>query len=198
MPNKLAKSILDTPLKNCAKRKKEEKKIKLYSSLQLDWVSASPNFVWYPKCSIHGFTISSYVPQVTRLLLGDAIISSKTYTRSGNKKKKKKSYGKVRNNKKLSTILLFIRILYLKQQINILRCYCSLNFEKSLFSNKFFSLVFRSKMIVHAEKEQVKYFAQNKLGKITLFYLQTAAWPSCCCHKWCLFNSVESYKILFY
>ena len=40
----------------------------------------------------------------------------------------------------------------------------------------FFSFTFRSKMIVHAaEKNQVKYFAQNLLGKISLFYVQTAA-----------------------
>ena len=30
-------------------------------------------------------------------------------------------------------------------------------------------------MIVHtAEKEQIKYFAQNQSGKITVFYVQTA------------------------
>ena len=34
--------------------------------------------------------------------------------------------------------------------------------KKSLFTNMFFSFIFRSKMIVHAaEKNQVKYFAQN-------------------------------------
>ena len=31
-------------------------------------------------------------------------------------------------------------------------------------------------MIVHtAEKDQIKYFAQNKLGKVAFFYVQTAA-----------------------
>ena len=31
-------------------------------------------------------------------------------------------------------------------------------------------------MIVHtAEKEQIKYFAQSQLSKITFFYVQTAA-----------------------
>ena len=50
----------------------------------------------------------------------------------------------------------------LKQQTNILRCFCSLKFEKGLFSNKFFSFLFRSKMTVHtAENDQIKYFAQN-------------------------------------
>ena len=76
-------------------------------------------------------------------------------------------------------------ILYLKQQSSILWCFCRLKFwKKSLFTNMFFSFTFRSKMIVHAaEKNQVKYFAQNLLGKISLFYVQTAAWLSCCCHK---------------
>ena len=38
------------------------------------------------------------VPQITRLLLGDATISSKTEPHNGSKKDKR-SYGKVRNNK---------------------------------------------------------------------------------------------------
>ena len=38
------------------------------------------------------------VPQITQLLLGDAIISSKTDLRSGNKKEKR-SYGKVKSVK---------------------------------------------------------------------------------------------------
>ena len=38
------------------------------------------------------------VPQITRLLSGNAIISSKTDPRSGSKKEKR-SYGKVRNIK---------------------------------------------------------------------------------------------------
>ena len=48
-------------------------------------------------------------------LLGDATISSKTDPRIGSKKKKR-SYGKVRNNKTMLKIVSFIRILYLKQQ----------------------------------------------------------------------------------
>ena len=88
------------------------------------------------------------VLQVTRLLLGDAVISSKTDRRNGSKKEKI-SYSKIRSNRTMSKILLFIRILYLKQQSNILRCFCSLKFEKSLFSNNFFSFIFSSKMIVH-------------------------------------------------
>ena len=58
--------------------------------------------------------------------------------------------------------LSFIRILCLKQQSNILRYFSVSNLKQSLFSNKFFSFIFRKKMIAHtAEKEQVKYFAQN-------------------------------------
>ena len=63
-------------------------------------------------------------------------------------KKVKWSYDKVRNNKTILTILSFIRILYLKQQCNILRCLCSLKFGKSLFSNQFFSFKPLSKMMM--------------------------------------------------
>ena len=59
-------------------------------------------------------------------------------------------------------MLLFIRILYLKQQSSIQRCFSRSKFEKSLFSNTFFSFIFPIKMIVYtAEKDQIKYFAQN-------------------------------------
>ena len=105
------------------------------------------------------------VPQITRLLLEDATISSKTEPPNGSKNENR-SYGEARNNKALLKILSLIRILYLKQQSNILRMFYS------LFSNKFSVLYFA----VHtAEKKQIKYFAQNQLGKITFFYAQTAA-----------------------
>ena len=56
-------------------------------------------------------------------------------------------------------MLLFIRILYLKQQSNILRCFSRLKFEKSLFSNTFFSFLFRVKMIVYtAGKDKLNIF----------------------------------------
>ena len=55
------------------------------------------------------------VPQITWLLLGDAMISSKTDLHNGSKKEKR-SYGKVKNNKTMLKILTFIRILYFKQQ----------------------------------------------------------------------------------
>ena len=54
------------------------------------------------------------VLQITRLLLGDAVISSKTDPHNGSKKEKR-SYGKIENNKTMLKILPFIRILYLKQ-----------------------------------------------------------------------------------
>ena len=69
------------------------------------------------------------------------------------------------------TILSFIRILHLKQQY-----FFRLEFGKTLFSNKFFSWIFRSKMTVHTiEKDQIKYFAYSQLGKIIFFYVQYAA-----------------------
>ena len=37
---------------------------------------------------------------------------------------------------------------FFKQQSNILRCFCSLKFEKSLFSDKFFSFISHSNMTV--------------------------------------------------
>ena len=67
-----------------------------------------------------------------------------------------------RNNKKMLKILAFIRILCLKQQSNILRCFCSLKFGKKLIQSKFFSFIFHSTMIAYtAENGQIKYFAQN-------------------------------------
>ena len=87
------------------------------------------------------------VPEITRFLLGEAIISSITDSRSSGSKKGKRSHGKVRNNKRMWTILKFILILYPKQQSNILRCFSSLKFQKSLFSNTFFSFIFHIKMI---------------------------------------------------
>ena len=72
------------------------------------------------------------VPQITRLLLEDAIFSSKTDPQNGSKKEKRK-YGKIENNKTMLKILPFIGILYLKQRGSILRCFSWLKFEKSLF-----------------------------------------------------------------
>ena len=58
------------------------------------------------------------VPQITQLLLEDAIISSKTEPANG-RKNENRSYGEVRNNKTRLKILSLIGILYLKQQSNI-------------------------------------------------------------------------------
>ena len=93
--------------------------------------------------------------------------------------------------------LSFIRILFLKQQGSILRCFFRLKFEKSLSINTFFSFIFRSKMIVHtAGKDQIKYFGQNLPGKITFFYVQTTtARLSFCCHK-SLFHHLGNCRVL--
>ena len=65
-------------------------------------------------------------------------------------RRRKETNSKVRNNKTMLKILSFIR------------CFCSLKFEKVLFSNKFFSFVFRNKMIVNtAKNDQIKYFTQK-------------------------------------
>ena len=60
-----------------------------------------------------------FVPQITRFLVGDAIISSKTDPHNG-RKKENRSYGKVKNNKTMLKLLPFIRVLSLKQQSSIL------------------------------------------------------------------------------
>ena len=55
------------------------------------------------------------ITQITRFLLGEAIISSKTDPHNGSKKEKR-NYGKVKNNNTLLKTLPFIRIRYLKQE----------------------------------------------------------------------------------
>ena len=61
------------------------------------------------------------------------------------------------------TFLSFIRVLYLKQSSNILRCFFSLKLKKICLTTSF-----HIKMNVHTpEKDQIKYFARNWLGKIT-------------------------------
>ena len=57
-------------------------------------------------------------PQITRFLLADAIFSRKT--RVAEARSRREAIMEVKN-KTISTILPFIRILYLKQQNNILR-----------------------------------------------------------------------------
>ena len=52
------------------------------------------------------------VPHIRQLLLGDTIISSKADPCSGSQKEKR-SYGKVRNSKPMSTIWSFIYLNYL-------------------------------------------------------------------------------------
>ena len=70
-------------------------------------------------------------------------------------------YGEVKNNNTMLKILPFIRVLYLKQQSSILRCFCRLKYEKSV-TIRFSVLYFTVRWLVHtAEKDQIKYFAQN-------------------------------------
>ena len=84
----------------------------------------------------------------------------------------------------MSAILSFIWILYLKQPNNILRYFCCLEFENSLFSNKLFWWVFsRKRMVYTAVKDQIKYFIKNKIVKITFLYVQSTSWLCCYCHK---------------
>ena len=75
------------------------------------------------------------VPQITRPLLEDVTISSKTEPPNGSKNENR-SYGEARNNNVMLKILPLIRILYLQQQSHILRSFYS------LFSNKFSVLYF--------------------------------------------------------
>lgn len=54
--------------------------------------------------------------------------------------------------------------------------FCNLKFENSITDNKLFRCTFRSKRIVYpARKDQIKYFVQNKIAKITFFYVKTAS-----------------------
>ena len=113
----------------------------------------------FPFRKVHDSLIS--VPQSAWLLSGGAIISNKTDPRNGSKKEKR-SYGKIKN-KTMLKVVPFIRVLDLKQQSSILRCFCRLKFEKKFLSNTFFSSIFRSKIIVHTAEapHQIKYFALN-------------------------------------
>ena len=98
----------------------------------------------------------------------------------------------VKNNEIISAIFLFIRVLYLKQQNNILPCFCSLKFENSLFSSKLSNCIIRSKRIVYTTKKvYIKYVVQNWLVKRALFYVQTVAWLCCYCHKSWFFKFME-------
>ena len=113
----------------------------------------------YPYTQIYNLI---FVPQVTRFLLEDTIISCKTNWCSGSTKLKIESNGYIRKNKTKSVIFSFISTFYLKQQTNIPRCFCSIKFENNLFSNKLYKRIFRSERKVYtAENDQIKYFVQN-------------------------------------
>ena len=94
----------------------------------------------------------------------------------------------------MSAIFSFISTLYLKQQNNILGCFSSLNIENSLFSNKFFP----GKMVYTAENDQIKYFVQNWVVKITFLFVQTTSSLCYYCHKLRFFKFEECFKGLFH
>ena len=94
------------------------------------------------------------VPQITQFLLKGAIISSKINPCSSSTNQK---ICKGWNNKTMTAIFSFISTLYLKQQTNILRCFCSLKFENSLFINTLFRYLFCSKRTIYTvENDQIK------------------------------------------
>lgn len=61
---------------------------------------------------IQGFKIFNSVPQISRFLLADAIISSKTKISAA--RRRREAMLKVKNNKTMPTTLSFIYISYLK------------------------------------------------------------------------------------
>ena len=99
----------------------------------------------------------------------------------------------------MSAIFSFISTLYQKQQTNILRYFSSLKFENGLFSNKLFRFIFhRERKVYTSNKDQIKYFVQNYLVKITFFCVPTASWFCYYCHKLRFSKFVESFKGLFH
>ena len=116
---------------------------------------------------IHGFTISFPFRKLHVLLLEDSIISSKANPCcSGSTKQKIWSNGKLEIMKQIQRSFSFISTLYLKQQANILCCFCSLKFENSLFSNKLFRCIFRSERKIYtAENDQKNILFKTSLLK---------------------------------
>ena len=97
----------------------------------------------------------------------------------------------------MSVIFSFISSLYLKQKTNILWCFSNLKFENILFSNNRY--IFRSgRKVYTAKTDQIKYFAQNYLVKITFLFVQTSSWLCHYCRKLRSFKSAESFKWLFH
>ena len=91
----------------------------IYQLLISNVLSGSGNMLSMPATNNTRVYNLISVPQITRLLLEDAIISSKTEARNASKKENR-SYGEARNSKAMLKILSLIRILYLRQQSNIL------------------------------------------------------------------------------
>ena len=130
-------------------------------------------WTFFTQCNTRIYNLIS-VPHITRFLLRDPIISSKTHVMEV--RSRREANVEVKNNEIISAILLFIQVLYLKQQKNILPCFCSLKFENSLFSSKLSNCIIRSKRIVYKTKKvYIKYVVQNWLVKRALFYVQTVA-----------------------
>ena len=99
-------------------------------TLNEDSASYGPLLDQYMNTRIYNV---SPVPQITRFLLVEAIISSKTNPNRSN--------AKVKNKKIMPAILFFIFHFHFN---NLFRCTC------------------RSRMIVYTiEKDQIKYFVQN-------------------------------------
>ena len=97
-----------------------------------------------------------FVPQITRFLLENAIISS---LRKG-ALTRRKVMAKLEITKQCQRSFYLFQLL--KQEINILWCFSILKFEKNLCSNKLFRYLFRSeRKICTAKNDQIKYFVQN-------------------------------------
>ena len=97
--------------------------LKLWNNHLRDCIHNSPTISWaynlIPVC------------QITRLLLENAIMLSKTKLCNGSKTENR-SYGKDRNNKAMLKILSSIWTLYLKKQSNILVIFLQCKFWKKL------------------------------------------------------------------
>ena len=103
------------------------------------------------------------VPQITRFLLTNAVISSKANPCSGSIRQKEGTgesgigdchfvglaFKGLKVIKHCQRFCYLFQILYLKQQSIILWCFCSLKFEKRLYSNELTSCIFCSNGIIY-------------------------------------------------
>ena len=98
----------------------------------------------------------------------------------------------------MSTIFSLFSTLNLKQQTSILRCFPSLKFENSLFSNKLFRPIFGGKRNVYTAENNQSIFLKSDSLKQHFLFLQTTSWLCCHCHKLRFFKFVESFKGLLH